>query len=151
MAIEIERKFIFKPEILKGLKGLNIKQGYLQTDQNKTVRARVIGKRAYLTIKGKSVGISRKEFEYEIPYEDGLQILDLCTHSLSKTRYILELGTHKWELDQFHNENEGLYLAEIELKHVEEVFKTPQWIIKEVSDDHRFFNSYLSQKPFTKW
>ena len=123
----------------------------MQTDKNKTVRVRVIEKRAYLTIKGKSIGISRKEFEYEIPYEDGLQILELCTYSVSKTRFILESGKHKWELDQFHKENEGLYLAEIELKDENEVFKTPYWIIEEVSDDLRYFNSYLSQKPFTQW
>ena len=151
MAIEIERKFIFDPEILEGLEGVEIKQGYLQTDKSKTVRVRIVGEKALLTIKGKTHGFSRQEFEYEIPYKDGIKLIDLCDSVISKTRFNLELGKHTWELDHFHGENKGLYLAEIELAHEDEKFTSPYWILEEVSDDSRYFNSYLSQNPFSKW
>ena len=151
MAIEIERKFLFDPEILEGLEGLDIQQGYLQTDKKKTVRVRTKGDKAFLTIKSKSEGISRLEFEYEIPYSDGIELLALCDSKLSKTRYLLEIGEHTWELDEFHEENQGLFLAEIELKDVDETFNRPDWVLEEVSYDKRYFNSSLSQNPYREW
>ncbi len=151
MAIEIERKFLFDPEILSGLEGLHIQQGYLQTDKNKTVRVRTKGDKAFLTVKGKNNGIARQEFEYEIPFQDGVELLKMCDNKISKTRFILELGQHTWELDEFHEMNEGLFIAEIELSDVNETFNRPEWVLEEVSHDKKYFNSYLSQNPFRKW
>jgi len=106
----------------------------------------------YLTIKGKSVGATRAEFEYEIPMEDARQLLDqFAVSDVTKTRYNIPLGAHVWEVDVFAGDNEGLVVAEIELFAEEEVFEKPQWIAEEVTGDAKYYNSSLSTHPFSRW
>lgn len=153
MALEIERKFLVKKELWKpGGEGVRIAQGYLCSDPERTVRVRLKGDRGYLTVKGKNEGISRREFEYEIPQEDAEAMLGLCGDSvIDKVRYLEPMGQHLWEVDVFQGENLGLLLAEIELKHEDEPFSKPQWLGDEVSGDPRYYNSNLSQSPYRSW
>lgn len=147
---EIERKFLVNNEILgvvKYLQSKKIKQGYISDSDGKTVRVRTKGEKGYLTIKGKTEGISRDEFEYEIPFEDALKLLtDFCPKFLEKERFELIVGEKKWEIDLFHGKLEGLIVAEIELESEEEVFELPAWIDREVSDDVQYYNSKLIEK-----
>ncbi|MNK02208.1 CYTH domain protein [compost metagenome] len=147
---EIERKYLVKDEILEVVKYLQskkIKQGYISDNDGKTVRVRTKGEKGYLTIKGKSEGISRDEFEYEIPHEDALQLLtNFCPKFLEKERFELIVGEKKWEIDLFHGKLEGLIVAEIELESEEETFELPAWIDREVSDDVQYYNSKLIEK-----
>jgi len=155
MGIEIERKFlvdhkqwrqISKPE------GIHYRQGYLATDAKTTVRIRVKDKHGYITIKGISKGISRSEYEYPIPAEDAIEMLDTLAESeVEKTRYRIHFEGHLWEVDEFLGDNEGLIMAEIELKDETETFVKPGWITQEVSDDDRYYNSNLSKNPFKNW
>ncbi|MNY45444.1 hypothetical protein D3C86_1805470 [compost metagenome] len=111
------------------------------------MRVRTKGEKGYLTIKGKSEGISRDEFEYEIPHEDALQLLtNFCPKFLEKERFELIVGEKKWEIDLFHGKLEGLIVAEIELESEEETFELPAWIDREVSDDVQYYNSKLIEK-----
>ncbi|MFP4547241.1 MAG: CYTH domain-containing protein [Fidelibacterota bacterium] len=152
MGTEIERKFLVKSNDYRKLaKPVKIQQGYLCTDPEKTVRVRVYGKKAFLTIKGKVVNLSRPEFEYKIPVDDALSILKLCKNTIWKKRYKINYGDHLWEVDEFLRENKGLILAEIELSSADESFIKPSWIGEEVSQDYRYFNSYLATHPFTTW
>ncbi|MCE3225996.1 MAG: hypothetical protein K0S32_547 [Bacteroidetes bacterium] len=155
MAIEIERKFLIDHSKWKALpkpQGKLYRQGYISTDPNKTVRVRVAGNQAYLTIKGISEGASRKEFEYEIPLADAKELLDNFTESeLSKTRYKIEFSGKMWEVDVFHGENNGLILAEIELQSETETFDVPDWITEDVTSEDKYFNSNLSKHPFKSW
>ncbi len=153
MALEIERKFLVKKELWKPCgDGVRIAQGYLCGDPERTVRVRVKGDRGYLTVKGKNDGISRREFEYEIPREDAEAMLGLCGCSvIDKMRYCEPMEQHLWEVDVFLGENRGLLLAEIELSHEDEPFQKPQWLGDEVSGDPRYYNSSLSQKPYRSW
>lgn len=154
MAEEIERKFLVKPRNWSELgPGLKIRQGYLCIAKERTVRARTYGERGYLTIKGTTSGISRSEYEYEIPYGDATEILEhLCLHPLiEKTRYRIPFAGHVFEVDEFDGANRGLTLAEVELKSADEKVELPDWIDREVSDDLRYFNSNLAQKPFSTW
>lgn len=154
MAIEIERKFLVcGDEWRKAAKGVNYRQGYLPTTDACVVRVRVMGEEALLTIKGRTKGISRQEFEYSIAVEEAEQLLDsLCRRPLiEKTRYSLHYGGQRWEIDEFRGENSGLIVAEIELKNENESISMPDWIGKEVSDDPRFFNVNLVSHPFSKW
>lgn len=148
MAIEIERKFLLKNDTWQNDsrlgEGQAIKQGYLNTDKSRTVRVRTKGEKAYLTIKGKTEGISRAEFEYEIPVEDALELLKLCEASLEKTRYLLPINNIVWEIDVFEGKHKGLLIAEVELTSEEQAFELPNWIGKEVSGDKCYFNSYLA-------
>jgi adenylate cyclase len=154
MAIEIERKFLVKSDEWKK-NGLSIKvrQCYLSTDPNKTVRVRIVGGCSYITIKGKTNGISRKEFEYEIPNSDAEALFELCDGPiLEKTRYTLYSGTALWwSIDVFHGVNEGLVIAEIELDHEDQGFIIPNWVGEEVSHDPRYYNSNLINNPYTTW
>lgn len=128
------------------------RQGYLYSDASKTIRIRVADSLAWLTIKGKTTGASRPEFEYEIPKEEAIQMLELMAESsLEKYRYKIKIDDHIWEVDAFKGENEGLLLAEIELSDEAEVFSRPNWIGEEVTSNIRYFNSYLSANPFSKW
>lgn len=154
MPVEIERKFLVRsPDWTKqSEKAVCMQQGYLNTHPERTTRVRVAGEKAFLTIKGKTTSISRKEFEYEIPSRDAEALLQLCeTAIVSKTRHIVIEGKHTWEIDVFDAENEGLILAEIELDSEEEQFEKPEWLGQEVSADKRYFNSYLSKNPFKNW
>ena len=154
MAIEIERKFLIQNDDWRNLAlGTVYRQGYLATGAARTVRVRIAGNSAYLTIKSASVGISRAEFEYEIPIADAAQMLDtLCDRPLiEKTRYkILHQGV-LWEVDEFDGENRGLILAEVELTDPNQPLVLPDWIGQEVSDDPRYFNSNLVKHPFQSW
>lgn len=157
MAKEIERKFLVNPAIAAVLKkkhkGKAIKQGYIATADNTAVRVRVSENQAYLTVKGENTGISRVEFEYEIPLRDAEYMLtELCTDGVvKKTRYPVKYGGHLWEIDVFHGNNNGLVVAEIELQSEDEFFPKPDWIKKEVSNDSRYYNSNLLKHPYKAW
>jgi CYTH domain-containing protein len=154
MAKEIERKFLVRPRKWSELgTGLVIRQGYLSTTIERTVRVRTYGERGYVTIKGKTSNISRDEYEYEIPLKDAIEILDgLCIRPLiEKTRYRIPFGGHTFEVDEFVGANLGLTVAEVELKSADEKIELPDWIDREVSGDPRYFNANLAQKPFSTW
>ena len=154
MGIEIERKFLIDTSKLPTLKnGYQIKQGYIQTVDHTTVRVRIRDKEAFLTIKGKSVGASRLEFEYPIPLQDANDMLsNLCqTSFIDKTRYLVKHEGHLWEVDIFRGQNLGLVIAEIELESEDETFTLPNWVTKEVTDDKRYFNSNLIEHPYSNW
>jgi CYTH domain-containing protein len=155
MGVEIERKFLVDHEkwaqVVKP-KGTHFRQGYLLNADNRTIRVRVTDVQAYITLKGASSGISRKEFEYKIPVEEGNELLDIFALSqLEKTRYCIDFDGKTWEIDEFAGDNNKLIMAEIELDSENESFKRPGWITDEVSDDDRYYNSYLSTHPFNKW
>lgn len=154
MGIEIERKFLVHPDKLPKLtNGYTIKQGYIPTHDFTTVRIRIQDKEAFLTIKGKSQGASRLEFEYPIPLADAKIMLEnLCSTSyVDKTRYLIDHQGHTWEVDVFEGLNKGLILAEIELSSEDEVFVLPDWVSEEVTHDVRYFNSQLIKNPYLNW
>jgi adenylate cyclase len=150
---EIERKFLVDTEKWKPTSdGKKIKQGYLSVDQERTVRIRIVGDGAYITIKGKSEGIKRVEIEYNIPVFEAVELMKLCLDfPVEKTRYLEEKSDLIWEIDIFEDKNKGLVLAEVELEHEDQQVDLPDWIEKEVSEDFRYFNSWLSQHPFSEW
>lgn len=154
--IEIERKFLVtSTAFLDEFRAKNrIIQGYLSSVPERTVRVRVKGDKGYLTIKGKSSnsGMSRMEWEKEITLEDAKQLLQLCEAGvIDKIRYEITVGKHLYEVDVFSGENGGLILAEIELESEKEAFEKPSWLGIEVTNDNRYYNAYLSQKPFKNW
>jgi CYTH domain-containing protein len=156
MMIEIERKFLVKSKtFLDDYTRCNrIVQGYLSSSPERTVRVRIKGENGYLTIKGKSneSGLSRFEWEKEIPITEAEQLLQLCEKGvIDKTRYEVIVGTHVYEVDVFTGENDGLILAEVELNSEEESFEKPEWLGEEVTKDNRYYNSYLSKNPFQNW
>ena len=154
MGIEIERKFLLSADTWKEpAKGTYYRQGYLNSQKERTVRVRTIGDTGFLTIKGISVGATRMEYEYEIPVEDARVLLsELCEKPLiEKNRYKIEFAGFIWEVDEFFGENEGLIVAEIELENEGQQFEKPEWVGKEVSDDPRYFNSSLIKNPFSSW
>lgn len=154
MAKEIERKFLIdRSQWQPQQKGLEIRQGYLSLDPERTVRVRTKGTQGYLTVKGKNQGISRTELEYEIPYEEACQLLDeLCLRPLvEKTRYVEKHGRQLWEIDIFSGDNEGLAVAEAELPSEDTVLELPSWITREVSGEARYYNSSLINLPYKKW
>ncbi|WP_373973903.1 CYTH domain-containing protein [Chitinibacter sp. SCUT-21] len=153
MATEIERKFLLKNSDWRSLvaKSTRIAQGYLNAEPERTVRVRVKGDAGFLTIKGKNDGISRLEFEYPIPVADALEMLKQCPNVLDKTRHLVEIDGHTFEIDEFHGLNDGLIVAEIELASEDARFPQPEWLGDEVSGDARYYNSALSEKPFSSW
>jgi adenylate cyclase len=154
MASEIERKFLVKRELWPApADGMLYRQGYLSVQPERTVRVRMAGHRGFITIKGMTRGLERLEFEYEIPVSDAAAILDqLCLKPLvEKTRFRIDFGGRTWEVDEFHGDNAGLLLAEIELASGDDKFEMPPWAGAEVSDDPRYFNSNLSREPFARW
>ena len=154
MGIEIERKFLLKNMNWRKLsnEGITIKQGYLNTNHERTCRVRIKGTKGFLTIKGKSINAKRLEFEYEIPKEDAMQLIKLCEEPIiQKIRYELNQNGNTWEIDVFEGENEGLILAEIELNCENETITIPDWIGKEVTNDKKYFNSSLVKIPFSRW
>jgi len=154
MGKEVERKFLVKPGAWtpEGA-GTWYKQGYLSSQKERVVRVRIAGPKAMLTIKGPNTGITRSEFEYAIPVEDAGILLDtLCEKPLiDKHRHAEVHGGKTWEIDVFHGENEGLVVAELELKSEDEVFEHPAWLGEEVSSDPRYYNSNLLKNPFSTW
>lgn len=154
--IEIERKFLVASNAFKSdaLRKNNIAQGYLSAHTERTVRVRIKGEKGYLTIKRESneTGLSRFEWEKEISVEEAKQLLLLCEKGVvEKIRYEIQVGEHLFEVDEFLGENEGLVIAEVELQSESEIFEKPSWLGIEVTQDHRYYNSYLSQNPFTSW
>jgi CYTH domain-containing protein len=154
MGKEIERKFLVKDNTWRGQdSGKRYRQGYLSTVKERTVRVRTAGDKAYLTIKGITVGASRNEYEYEIPVADANEMLDqLCERPLiEKTRYRIQHDGLVWEVDEFEAENRGLITAEVELKDEHQSVTLPAWVGEEVTGDPRYFNANLVAKPFTTW
>jgi adenylate cyclase len=154
MANEIEHKFLVRREAWKPSKpGVLYRQGYLSSVKERVVRVRMAGQKAFLTVKGLKTGISRPEFEYEIPMADAATMLDqLCERPLiEKTRYTEEFRGHRWEIDDFHGDNDGLIVAEIEVTSDVEKFDVPPWVGAEVSNDPRYFNSNLGTNPYKNW
>lgn len=152
MAVEIERKFLVTGLDWRTTTGVSFSQGYLNRDKHRTVRVRIAGNKAYLTIKGITEGITRAEFEYEIPVSDAENLLMLCEKPLiQKIRHIIPYKNFKWEVDEFLGDNLGLVVAEIELTSEIESFEKPSWIGEEVTHDPRYFNSNLAQNPYNTW
>ncbi|NDV46554.1 CYTH domain-containing protein [Paludibacter sp. 221] len=156
MPQEIERKFLVKSEIYKSeaTKVYPIMQGYLCRVPERTVRIRVKGDKGYITIKGKSNdnGISRYEWENEIALEEAKELIKLSASGIiDKTRYEVPYGGHVFEVDEFHGDNEGLVVAEIELQAEDELFETPAWVGEEVTNVKKYYNSHLSEKPYKMW
>lgn len=152
MAIEIERKFLVQGDAWRKGAATLFRQGYLNRDKERTVRVRVAGDKAYLTIKGISTGAVRAEFEYEIPVADAEQLLLLCDGPLiEKTRFLFPWAGMMWEVDEFHGANDGLVVAEIELQSADQPFDKPSWVRNEVTDDKRYYNSSLAVHPYSSW
>jgi len=153
MPLEIERKFLvdtlkWKPAV----EGIRLVQAYLSIDPNPTVRIRIAGDQAFLTIKGRTKGISRPEFEYEIPVDDAQEMMKMAiSNPVEKIRYKIMHEGFLWEVDVFLEKNEGLVMAELELESENQEFPRPDWLLAEVSDDRRYYNSYLSVHPFQEW
>lgn len=147
MGVEIERKFLVKKEkwlAIRPTSGSNIIQGYLQKDPNKTVRIRVKNQCGFITIKGKTKGVTRSEFEYEIPLDEAKKMIHaFCEKHIEKTRYVVEVDGFTWEVDEFLSPKKGLILAEIELESEKQQFSLPDWVDKEVSHDAQYFNSNM--------
>ncbi len=155
MTIEIERKFLVINDNWRSLaQGKVYRQGYIETaNKITTIRVRIIGEKAYLTIKSKTEGISRHEFEYPVPLEDGKIMLDtLCNRPLiEKIRYQLYHDNLMWEIDEFQGENQGLIIAEVELQDENQIINLPDWVGKEVSDDPKYYNVNLTKYPYQTW
>ena len=155
MGQEIERKYLINQEEWKRLikpTGEFYRQGYILTDPNKTIRIRVTETKAYLTIKGLSIGATRPEYEYEIPIPDAKELLDSFSISeLSKIRYKITHNSKVWEVDEFLADNAGLIIAEIELKSENEQFDLPPWVDREVTSEEKYYNSNLTIKAYTTW
>lgn len=154
--LEIERKFLVSGNDFKSLAydSSRIKQGYICSGHGRTVRVRVRGDRGYLTIKGPSdqKGMSRYEFEKEITIDEAEQLFKLCEPGvIDKTRFLVKVGAHVFEIDEFYGENEGLVMAEVELSSEGESFEKPHFIGREVTGDRRFYNSHLRKYPFVIW
>ena len=152
MAKEIERKFLTTDEQWRTATPIYYCQGYLNRDKQRTVRVRIAGDKAMLTVKGLTTGASRDEFEYDIPIDDAKSMLAMCEQPLiEKNRRIVHHEGLDWDVDEFLGLNEGLIVAEVELESENQVFQRPKWVGDEVTNDPRYFNSSLSSKPFTKW
>jgi adenylate cyclase len=154
MGLEVERKFLVTGEGWRSLgEPISIRQGYLSTEPLRTVRVRVAGERAWLTVKGISIGASRLEFEYPIPLRDAADMLEgFCEQPvLEKRRTRIRLGEVVWEVDEFLGENRGLIVAEVELREAGQSLTIPDWIGAEVTGDPRYYNSHLRAEPYSHW
>ncbi len=153
MGHEIERKYVVDPArwTPQG-PGTPYRQGYLSSHPERVVRVRIAGDHAFLTIKGKTAGITRVEHEYPIPLADATELLALCEAPLvEKTRHAEQHGGMTWEIDVFHGANAGLVMAEVELESETQRVEAPPWAVREVSDDPRYYNSNLIAHPFSTW
>lgn len=152
MGSEIERKFRVDPSWQPPNEGTAFEQGYLNSHAERTVRVRVEGERARLTVKSKTTGITRHEFEYEIPLDNARVMLAICEQPIiTKRRHVVMHEGKKWEVDVFAGDNAGLVVAELELASEDEAFAKPPWVREEVSDDPRYYNANLVKHPYTKW
>ncbi len=156
MALEIERKFLVLDDSYKheAFSSSHIQQGYITSERGRSVRIRIRDERAYLTIKGPSLdgGLSRYEFEQEIPFDDAKKLMTLCEPGIiDKTRWLVKSGEHTFEVDEFHGDNDGLVVAEVELRDVSEKPVLPHFIGKEVTGDRRYYNSQLRRVPYRFW
>lgn len=154
MAIEIEKKFLVKAGVVVSRfgEGRLMKQGYLSIDPSRTVRVRVVGERGLMTIKGVAKGLSRQEIEFAIDRADAEDLLGLCLPGvIEKTRYRVEHQGLVWEVDDFHGENEGLVIAELELPSEEFEHELPDWVGEEVSGQEAYYNSSLVNRPYRTW
>ena len=156
MAQEIERKFLVKDSRFKELafSSSRIAQGYICSSRGRTVRVRIRDEKGYLTIKGPAGenGLSRYEWEKEIPLDEAQELMKLCEPGMiDKTRYLVQSGTHVFEVDEFYGENEGLIVAEVELTSENESFEKPDFIGEEVTGIAKYYNSFLMKFPYTKW
>ena len=154
MGLEIERKYLLKNEDWrKEVESKSIiKQGYLNSNPLRTVRIRITNNKGFLTIKSKNEGSKRKEFEYVIPLTEAQDLILLCEQPIiEKTRYLVPINNHTWEIDIFEGINKGLEVAEIELSQENESFEIPNWIGKEVTEEIKYYNSQLIENPFTTW
>lgn len=156
MAQEIERKFLVKDDSFKKMASSSsrIKQGYICSAHGRTVRVRIRGEKGYLTIKGASdaAGMSRYEWEREIPLDEAEELMKLCEPGMiDKTRYLVEWKSHVFEVDEFYGENVGLVMAEVELKSEDEIFECPPFLGKQVTGDIRYYNSFLMKNPYSQW
>lgn len=156
MALEIERKFLVLDDSYKheAFSSSHIQQGYICSDRGRTVRIRIRDEHAFITIKGPSLdgGLSRYEFEQEIPLDDAQKLMTLCEPGvIDKTRWLVRSGEHTFEVDEFHGDNAPLVMAEVELKTRSEEPKMPHFIGKEVTGDRRYYNSQLRRHPYSQW
>jgi len=155
MAIEIERKFLLKDDSWRQLAdaGTSFRQGYLIGAKQASVRVRIEGDRAFLNIKGMTLGVKRPEYQYPLPLDEANELLDtLCVKPLvEKTRYIIHYASHEWEIDEFKGDNAGLIVAEVELASEDEPVTLPPWVGVEVSEDPRYYNVNLVKHPYNSW
>jgi adenylate cyclase len=155
MSLEIERKYLLKNDAWRicAHHCERLRQGYLNNETYCSVRVRTTDERAWLNIKGVTIGAQRQEFEYEIPLADAHEMLNTLSRKpvIEKMRYFVNVGQHVWEIDEFEGDNSGLVVAEIELGHPDEDFEKPDWLGKEVTDDVRYYNTSLSNTPFKNW
>ena len=154
MPNEIEHKYLVRRNVWKpSTPGVLYRQGYLSSATERVVRVRIAGDKAYLTVKGITTGVTRLEFEYAIPIADATTMLDkLCEQPLiEKTRYREEFQGHVWEVDEFHGDNDGLLIAEVEVADESETFALPSWADAEVSNNPRYFNANLVSNPYKNW
>lgn len=153
MGIEIERKFLVEGDAWRvGASPSRIVQGFLSRDPERIVRVRLRDGEAFLTIKGKGSGLARVEVEVAIPAEEARQLLPLCLPPLiEKTRHLVTWAGHLWEIDEFFGDNAGLVVAEVELAAEDEIFERPPWLGREVSEDFRYSNAALSERPWRDW
>ena len=155
MAREIERKFLVAGDFKQGAsESFRLVQGYISTDPDRTVRVRIKGDQGFVTIKGRSSadGLSRYEWEKEIPVEEARELMNLCGPGvIDKTRHLVPFEGHVFEVDEFYASNQGLVLAEIELADEKETFRKPSWLGEEVTGDIRYYNSMLMKCPFIEW
>ncbi len=155
MTQEIERKFLVSGEF-KNLakKEIRIKQAYLSSVPERNVRVRIKGEKGFITIKGigSESGMSRYEWEMEISVKEAQELFNICEPGfIDKTRYLVEVGSHTFEVDEFYGENQGLIVAEIELCSENEIFEKPDWLGEEITGDNKYYNSMLLIKPYTRW
>lgn len=154
MALEIERKFLLLGQEFKqeAYDRVEIRQGYLSLSPERTVRVRTRGDKGFLTIKGRSSddGLSREEWEREIPLAEAEELLAGCRAVVEKTRYLVRVGRHTFEVDEFHGSNEGLLLAEVELTSPDEVFERPAWLGREVTGEKAYYNSQIALRTLKK-
>ncbi|MEN1727691.1 MAG: CYTH domain-containing protein [Pseudomonadota bacterium] len=157
MGVEIERKFLLRDarwrDAVQDRDGQRIQQAFLSTDPDRTVRVRVVGQQGWLTIKARGSGATRPEFEYEIPASEAEALINKhCLRPIiDKTRYLVVHDGNRWEIDEFHAENAGLVLAELELLSEDQGFARPEWLGDEVTEDFRYANSSLALRPFLLW
>lgn len=156
MAQEIERKFLVTNDSFRTLAFHKDKiiQGYLCRNNGNSVRVRIRGEKGFLTIKGPSLdgGLSRYEWEHEIPVSEAKELMQLCSNAkIEKVRYLVKCGNHTYEVDEFYGDNKGLVIAEIELTAPDEVFDKPEFIGTEVTGDARYYNSHLTRFPYKDW